>query len=218
MGGELPKQYLEVAGRTLLEHSLRALFACRPITRIIVVLHPHDQRAAALPLLADPRVECARGGAERCDSVLAGLDALAGRAAHNEWVLVHDAARPCVQPADIDSLIRAVVERDTGGILAEPIVDTVKQAGDDGLVTRTLDRSRLWRAQTPQMFRLAELRSALRAAREQDAAVTDEASAMEQAGYPVQLVRGSAGNFKVTVPADLALAGWYLDRAAAGER
>ena len=212
MGGELPKQYLEVSGATLLEHSLRALLACPEISRIIVVLQAGDRRAAGLPLLSDPGVQCVAGGAERCDSVLAGLDALTGQTPERGWVLVHDAARPCVLTADIARLIGEVSAREVGGILAEPIVDTVKQAGEDGLVSRTLDRSRLWRAQTPQMFRLGELRQALQAAREQGLAVTDEASARDRAGYPVQLVPGSPGNLKVTVPADLALAGWYLQR------
>lgn len=212
MGGDLPKQYLEVSGATLLEHSLKALLACSEISRIVVVLHARDRRAAGLSLLSDPRVQCVAGGAERCDSVLAGLDALAGQAPEQSWVLVHDAARPCVLAPDIGRLIQEVSVREVGGILAEPIVDTVKQAGEDGLVSCTLDRNRLWRAQTPQMFRLGELHQALRAAREQGLAVTDEASAMERAGYPVQLVPGSPGNLKVTVPADLALAGWYLQR------
>jgi 2-C-methyl-D-erythritol 4-phosphate cytidylyltransferase len=212
MGGKLPKQYLELAGATLLEHSLSALLDCPEISSVVVVLHAQDRRAADLSLLSDPRVRCVAGGTERCDSVLAGLDVLAERTPEQAWVLVHDAARPCVLAHDIVRLIREVSARAIGGILAEPIVDTVKQAGEDGLVSRTLDRNGLWRAQTPQMFRLGELRQALQTAREQGLAVTDEASAMELAGYPVQLVPGSPSNLKVTVPADLALAGWYLDR------
>ena len=124
--------------------------------------------------------------------------------------------RPCLQATDIDALIRAVIERDTGGILAEPIVDTVKQASGDALVERTLDRTTLWRAQTPQMFRLEELRRALSQALARGSAVTDEASAMELAGYPVQLVVGPAGNLKVTVPEDLPLAAWYLQASVGG--
>ena len=111
-------------------------------------------------------------------------------------------------------MIESVIASGVGGLLAEPIVDTVKQADDDGLVCATLDRGRLWRAQTPQMFRLQELRGALVAARARELAVTDEASAMELAGHPVQLVRGPARNLQVTVPGDLPLAGWYLEQAA----
>ena len=210
MGGELPKQYLEVAGATLLEHSLSALLRCESLEVVAVVLHPDDRRADALSALADTRVRRVVGGAERSDSVLAGLQALAREFAAEDWVLVHDAARPCLRRADLERLIGEVRAGGIGGILAEPIVDTVKLAGDDGLVARTLDRNRLWRAQTPQMFRLGELRAALAAARNRGLAVTDEASAMEMAGHPVRLVAGSPGNLKVTVPDDLQLAAWYL--------
>jgi len=210
MGGDLPKQYIEVAGATLFEHSLRALLACRQLTAVVVALHPEDSRAANLQILDDARVQSVIGGAQRSDSVLAGLDALAQQAAPQDWVLVHDAARPCLQREDSRRLIARVTDSGIGGILAEPIVDTVKQMGEDGLVAATLDRNTLWRAQTPQMFRLGELRDALERAAGQGLAVTDEASAMEMAGYPVQLVAGSSRNLKVTVPADLQLAAWYL--------
>ncbi len=215
MGGTLPKQYLEVSGATLLEHSLRALLSCAAITGIVVPLHPADTRAATLPVLRHPRVSMTTGGAERSASVLAGLDALAAHAAAQDWVLVHDAARPCVQPRDIERLMHAVAASGTGGLLAERIVDTVKQASANALVQCTLDRTALWRAQTPQMFRFAELRQALAQARERALPVTDEASAMELAGFPVQLIAGSASNLKVTVPADLPLAAWYLQVLAA---
>jgi 2-C-methyl-D-erythritol 4-phosphate cytidylyltransferase len=217
MGGDLPKQYQVLAGATMLEHSLGALLACPDITTVAVALHPEDCWADTLDLLRDPRVQCVIGGAQRSDSVLAGLAALAGQAGPEDWVLVHDAARPCVQPGDITHLIDTVRTSGSGGLLAEPIVDTVKEAREDGTVAGTLDRSRLWRAQTPQMFRLQALRDALLAARSKGVAVTDEASAMEAAGHPVQLVPGSPGNLKVTVPADLDLAAWYLGRVAAGE-
>lgn len=212
MGGGVPKQYLEVAGATLLEHSLRALLACPGIDRVVVALHPGDRWAGTIALLGDPHVQRVSGGEQRSDSVLAALDVLAEQVDGQDWVLVHDAARPCVRAPDIARLIDAVAAADTGGILARPIVDTVKLAGEDGLVSATLDRTRLWRAQTPQMFRLGELRAALLQAREQRLAVTDEASAMEAAGYPVKLVPGPRDNLKVTVPEDLPLAAWYLQR------
>lgn len=210
MGGELPKQYLQIAGATLLEHSLRALLGCACIAGVVVALHPQDSEASQLPVFQDPRVHTVTGAEQRSGSVLAGLDALQMLAAPPDWVLVHDAARPCLQSTDIARLIDTVIAGNAGGILAEPIVDTVKQASADALVVRTLDRATLWRAQTPQMFRLNELRNALRQAQEQQQVVTDEASAMELAGYPVQLIVGPPGNLKVTVPADLALAAWYL--------
>jgi 2-C-methyl-D-erythritol 4-phosphate cytidylyltransferase len=217
MGGELPKQYLQLSGATLLEHSLRALLRCQQLAGIVVPLHPQDTRALSLPLLREALVQTVTGAAQRSGSVLAGLDALAERAAPGDWVLVHDAARPCIQSRDIERLIEAVTASGTGGLLAEPIVDTVKQATDQALVLRTLDRATLWRAQTPQMFRLGELRHALEQAQERAVTVTDEASAMELAGFPVQLVEGSSSNIKVTVPTDLPLAAWYL-QAQAGER
>lgn len=210
MGGELPKQYLKVAGSTILEHSLRALLACEQLSAVVVALHPQDARAAALPLLADARVQRVFGGEQRSDSVKAGLQVLSAQAALDDWVLVHDAARPCLQLEDLQRLIKQVTASAIGGILALPMVDTVKQAGVDGLVTRTLDRDTLWRAQTPQMFRLGELLDALERAGPNSPAPTDEASAMEMAGYPVQLVPGSSRNLKVTLPADLELAAWYL--------
>jgi 2-C-methyl-D-erythritol 4-phosphate cytidylyltransferase len=218
MGGEIPKQYLEVAGATIFEHSLRALLACRQISAVVVALHPQDRHATALDILDDPRVQTVVGGAQRSDSVRSGLNTLASQAAPGDWVLVHDAARPCLQVADCDRLITRVRDSGSGGILAEPMVDTVKQAGEDGLVAATLDRHTLWRAQTPQMFRLGELQQALTDAAGKGLEVTDEASAMEMAGYPVQLVTGSARNLKVTIAADLQLATWYLQAQTAGER
>ena len=211
MGAELPKQYLEVAGATMLEHSLSALLACEQLSTVVVALHPQDTRASRLALLADPRVQRVSGGEQRSDSVLAALEALLARTDPEDWVLVHDAARPCLQLAEISGLIERVLATGTGGILAQPIVDTVKLAGEDALVAATLDRNTLWCAQTPQMFRLGELHDALVAAKRQGLPVTDEASAMELAGLPVQLVPGTSRNLKVTLPADLRLAAWYLE-------
>ena len=212
MGGNTPKQYLQIAGTTLLEYSLRALLACEQISTVAVALHPEDSHAETIALLGDPRVRRLDGGAERADSVLAGLVALSREADDADWVLVHDAARPCVTRAEIERLIAAVTGAGCGGILAQPVVDTVKQATREGRVSATLDRSTLWRAQTPQMFRLGELRDALQRSLEEGLAITDEASAMELSGYPVQLVPGSSSNLKVTVPEDLALAAWYLSQ------
>jgi 2-C-methyl-D-erythritol 4-phosphate cytidylyltransferase len=217
MGSDLPKQYLELAGATVLEHSLLALLASDRIAGVVVALHPRDERAAQLSVMNDPRIHTTEGGEQRSDSVLAGLDALAPLAGESDWVLVHDAARPCLSQADLENLIDRVLGDGVGGILAEPVVDTVKLADANGLVQRTLDRDSLWRAQTPQMFRLDALRNALQAASEQGQAVTDEASAMELAGEPVQLVAASPHNLKVTVAADLELAALYLAREQTGE-
>jgi 2-C-methyl-D-erythritol 4-phosphate cytidylyltransferase len=210
MGGGPPKQYLALAGATVLEHSLGALLAQRRLAGVAVALHPQDRQAAQLTCFADSRVITVVGGAERSDSVAAALEALSQAADPGDWVLVHDAARPCVEQRDIERLLDRVIADGIGGILAEPLVDTVKRADAGGRVLETLDRSCLWRAQTPQMFRLGELRDALRKAAAEGARVTDEASAMERAGLPVQLVAGSRRNLKITVPADLSLAAWYM--------
>ncbi|QFU77805.1 2-C-methyl-D-erythritol 4-phosphate cytidylyltransferase [Halioglobus maricola] len=217
MGGDTPKQYLEVAGLSLLEHSLAALLAAPSIASVTIALHPQDGRAADIPLLQDPRVHTVIGGDERADSVLAALQDLANRASTDCWVLVHDAARPGLAPGDVERLVDAVTARQRGGILAEPVVDTVKRSDSNGCVAATLDRTELWRAQTPQMFPLGELIAAMSGALKEGLTVTDEASAMELAGQPVQLVAGAAANLKVTVPADLELVAWYLDRRAKGE-
>lgn len=210
MGADCPKQYLQIKGITILEYSVRALLACPHITSVVVALHADDRQAQTLAILNDPRVEKVHGGEQRSDSVLAALNTLESSARPGDWVLVHDAARPCLLSGDVAKLIQAVTTQDVGGILAEPLMDTVKRADGEARVTATLDRSTLWRAQTPQMFKLGELQGALRTAAEQGLVVTDEASAMELQGYPVQLVSGSPSNLKVTVAQDLALAGWYL--------
>lgn len=210
MTADTPKQYLKIAGKTLLEYSVDTLLRTPGITSITVALRPDDTFAADLQILTDPRVSRVAGGDERADSVLAALYAVAGE--QGDWVLVHDAARPGLRIADVQRLIAAVIAKGEGGILAEPVVDTIKLGDAVGRVEKTLDRSALWRAQTPQMFQLEALISALEAASQRGLAVTDEASAMELAGQPVQLVSGSPANLKVTVPEDLELAAWYLSR------
>lgn len=212
LGATVPKQYLEAGGCTLLEHSLRALLADARVQGVAVALRPGDQRAAGLACLRDPRVLLTDGGAERADSVAAGLAALrAGAGAGADaWVLVHDAARPCLDPASLGALIDAVDASGAGAILAQRVSDTVKRSDDGTTVAATEDRRSLWLAQTPQLFRLGELAAALARA----GAVTDEASAMEAAGHPVGLVPGPRSNLKVTTAEDLVLARCLL---AAGD-
>jgi len=212
MATDIPKQYLHVAGATVLEHSLAALLNCDFIESVVVALNSNDERAAQLPGLNNPRVVMVTGGAQRSDSVLAGLLALESLASPDDWVLVHDAARPCVSLEDISALARLVIDTGVGGILAEAVVDTVKRSDRDNQVLETLPRERLWCAQTPQMFRLASLRAALESASLEGLPVTDEASAMELAGEPVQLVPGSSSNLKITLPQDLPLAEFYLSQ------
>ncbi|MEM1153996.1 MAG: 2-C-methyl-D-erythritol 4-phosphate cytidylyltransferase [Pseudomonadota bacterium] len=210
MGAATPKQYLEVEGKTILEHSISALLGSERIAKVIVALAPRDERAGKLAVLQDDRIDCVEGGEQRSDSVLAALELLRSCGDLEDWVLVHDAARPCLDESDLNRLIETVMASDIGGILAERMADTVKMATDGNRVLRTLDRNRLWRAQTPQMFRLGPLLAALQSAAKEGVAITDEASAMELAGHPVQLVEGSPGNMKVTLPAHLALIGGYL--------
>lgn len=202
VGTRLPKQYLALAGRTMLEWSVDALLATRWIERVVVVVAPDDQRAAVL-FEGRARVEVlARGGLTRRDTVLAGIESLARRAHSSDWVLVHDAARPALETASLARLRDALAGSPVGGLLALPVTDTVKRTLDDHRsVAQTLDREQLWIAQTPQMFRLGALRDALAVY----ADVTDEASAIERAGHAPVLVEGARTNFKVTSAEDLEL-------------
>ncbi len=205
MGASTAKQYLPLRGRPLLAHSLAPLLRCPRIEALVLVIAAGDTRwqEAVAP---GPRILTAPGGAERCHSVLSGLDALAGRAAADDWVLVHDAARPCLAQADLEALFAEIGDDPVGGLLALPLADTLKQADDEHRVAATVPRAGLWRALTPQMFRYGLLRDALAAAVAAGEAVTDEAAAMERAGHRPALVAGSGANLKVTTPEDLALA------------
>lgn len=207
MGAATPKQYLAVHGRTLLELSVEAVLADPRVSGCMVALAPGDPRAEELPLFHDPRVRACVGGATRAQSVRRGIEALA--CADGDWVLVHDAARPCLPAAALAELIDRVLEAGEGGLLAQPQTDTLKRADDDGRVRETLPRQGLWRAQTPQMFPAAALATALDAAAAAGLEITDEAMAMEHAGHAVRLVPGPACNIKVTYPEDLsAVAAW----------
>ncbi len=212
----LAKQYLPLAGATVLEHALAPFLSHAGVAGIVVVLAGEDERFRSLAVSSHARVSTAIGGAQRAHSVLNGLDSLANRAAAHDWVLVHDAARPCLTLADLERLIAALEHDEVGGLLALPAGDTLKQqAGAQARSAGTIDRSRIWRAQTPQMFRFESLRTALREAVHQGLAVTDEASAMEARGFAPRLVTGAARNIKVTVPEDLELAEAILhDRRA----
>lgn len=208
MGDERgPKQYIPLGVKPMLGHSIDALLADGRISRVFVVVAPADNRWRELRL-DDGRVEfLAVGGASRAETVRNGLAAVAGRVDDDDRVLVHDAARPCLGAPELAKLIDEAGADDSGGLLAVPLSDTVKRA-DDGRVAATLDRSSLWCAQTPQLFRIGSLRAALAGAA---SAVTDDASAMEQAGHVPLLVAGVSTNLKVTTPEDLVLACAVLD-------
>jgi 2-C-methyl-D-erythritol 4-phosphate cytidylyltransferase len=215
-GGTVPKPYLRIAGRTLLEHCLRTLTSVAGIAGGVAVLAFGDRRFERLPATVRRRVVAVAGGPTRALSVLNGLQALI-TADEKDWVIVHDAARPCVPRQDVSSLISACRRDAVGGLLALPIADTVKQADDDGRSLRTLPRERLWRAVTPQMFRYGLLLRALSQALAEGFDPTDEAAAIEKLGQRPRLVVGSPLNFKITRPADLPLAEAVL-RAARRHR
>ena len=211
MGAEIPKQYLTLAGQTVLEHSLDVLLACERIATVVLVLSADDERWPEIKdRYKDSRVETVTGGAERCHSVLNGLEHLAGTAGVDDWVLVHDAARPCVRRQDIEMLMTRLEDHAVGGLLGVPVADTMKQVDSDSMILKTVERDGLWRALTPQMFRLGPLRDALQQAIASGVMVTDDAAAMEMAGYRARMVEGQADNIKITRPADLQLAEFYL--------
>ena len=203
-GAGLPKHYLPLAGRPLIHHSLMTLCQSPRIERVVVVLAPDDELWNTHDWQAlGPRLETAySGGATRAESVLAGLTMLATAAAEDDWVLVHDAARPCLSGAMLDALLGELADDPVGGLLAVPVAETLKREDTDGRVEATVVREGLWQAQTPQMFRYGVLSGALAMQR----AVTDEAGAIEAAGLRPKLVKGDATNLKVTYPADLPLA------------
>jgi len=205
-----PKQYLPLAGQPLIRHALATLCATPAIAHVFVVLAPDDTlwpAAAMAPLGGKLRVlRC--GGETRAESVANGLRAMAVELGDiaDDWVLVHDAARPCLTVPMVEKLIAEVGQDDAGGLLAVPVADTLKQAGAGGRILRTVPRDGLWQAQTPQMFRHRLLLDALAAAPQ----VTDEAGAVEALGLSPRLVAADVSNLKVTYPLDLQLAEWIL--------
>lgn len=203
-GAEQPKQYLPLAGRPLIHHTLQALCRSPHIERVLVVLAPDDVHWRGYDWRdLGPKLETVyAGGATRAESVLAGLRAAETAVADDDWVLVHDAARPCLSQAMLESLIGELADDPVGGLLAVPVADTLKRSDGEDRVTATEPRDGLWQAQTPQMFRYAPLLAALAAGH----AVTDEAGAIEAFGLRPKLVRSDTTNLKVTFPADLSLA------------
>jgi 2-C-methyl-D-erythritol 4-phosphate cytidylyltransferase len=210
MGGELPKQYLSLDGRPLLYRALESLCRHPGIERVFIVLAPGDAHFAKLDWhpLTDKLVPLYCGGEARAASVFNGLLAASDEIEVDDWVLVHDAVRPCLSPDALERLITELRNEATGGLLALPVVDTLKRGDADSFVVQTESREHLWQAQTPQMFRYRLLIEALRGIA--PALATDEARAIEQLGLKPKLVRGDARNLKVTYPHDLALAEMIL--------
>ncbi|MBU3697348.1 2-C-methyl-D-erythritol 4-phosphate cytidylyltransferase [Dechloromonas sp.] len=207
-GAEKPKQYLDLLGRPLIYHTLAVLTACPDIERVWVVLSPDDRDWGQHDWSElGPKLETLRcGGTTRAESVTNGLQAAAMVATDDDWVLVHDAARPCLSLAMLDALFSELADDPVGGLLAVPVADTIKRADGEQRVVATEPRDGLWQAQTPQMFRYGQLKKAL----EMTSNVTDEAGAIEAAGIQPRLVKADSTNLKVTYPADLALAAMIL--------
>lgn len=212
MRADRPKQYLPLLGKSVIEQTIDCFIDHPRVAGITVALSPDDGYWPELAVSRSPRITRAEGGAERCHSVLNALDALQAKADQNDWVLVHDAARPCLTRGDLDKLIAELSNDEVGGILAVPVRDTMKRGDGTGHIARTEERNDLWHALTPQMFRFGLLRNALQRALADDFVVTDEASAIEHIGLKPRLVEGRADNIKVTRPEDLALAGYFLER------
>jgi 2-C-methyl-D-erythritol 4-phosphate cytidylyltransferase len=214
-GTPLPKQYQMLAGCTVIEHAVRALAKHPAIEAVYVVLAADDQRFAACDWSAvkPPVRPLYCGGPSRAASVFNGLMAINGCMDSNDWVLVHDAARPCLSLRELERLFDELLADDVGGLLALPVTDTLKQADASTRVNATVARDGLWRALTPQMFRYRLLVEALH--RSLQAPVTDEASAIERLGLKPRLVEGAATNIKVTFPEDLMLAQAILSRGGA---
>lgn len=218
MQADCPKQYLKIAGKSIIEHTISNLLLHPQVNQVVVVISNDDNTFSQLPIAKHPHIKTVIGGKERSDSVLAGLNSLPN---HEKWVLVHDAARPCLAQTDLTKLLQLAEIGNSGGILATSVRDTMKRAFHQSVdeqrnqqrtVEKTESRENLWHAMTPQFFPLATLKKALNLAASQNALITDEASAIELLGEDVLLVEGRASNIKVTQPEDLLLAEFYLSQ------
>jgi 2-C-methyl-D-erythritol 4-phosphate cytidylyltransferase len=212
MNADRPKQYLLLANKTILEHTLSRILTLPDLAGIVVPLSKDDNHWTSLTILQHPLVHTIHGGESRADSVLNGLNYLADKVHEQDWILVHDAARPCVTRLSIQKLCDELAESETGGILAVPVSDTLKQIGDHNQIQLTVDRKHLWQAQTPQMFRYGLLRDCLIQAIAKGKNITDESSAIELCGYKSKVVEGRSDNIKVTRADDLLLAEFILSQ------
>nr|WP_296209420.1 2-C-methyl-D-erythritol 4-phosphate cytidylyltransferase [Gilliamella sp.] len=210
MNSQIPKQYLKVGSKTVLEHTLNKLLTHPQIAQVIVVISSEDNIFNTLSIAQHDKIKVALGGKTRADSVLAGLKLLNDE----QWALVHDAARPCVTHCDITRLIETVTTKKQGGILATRVSDTIKRAcqNNDTIIDYSEDRTYLWGAATPQLFNAGELKSCLQQALNDHVAITDEASAIEYCGGHPLLIECRGDNIKITRPEDLALATFYLTK------
>lgn len=208
MQQSIPKQYLSLNGQTVIEHTLAVFVDRADIDSVMVCLSVDDQTFKTLPIVDHEKVSVTAGGESRAQSVLNGLRSI--NAASNDWVLVHDAARPCLSQRLLDNLLNQLAEDEVGGILAMPAKDTLKRSDAKGQIAETVDRSIIWQAQTPQMFRHGVLIDCLERAMQSGIDITDEASALEAFSYKPKLVKSDARNLKITTPEDLALAEFFV--------
>ncbi len=212
MQADVPKQYLSINHKTILEHTLERFCSHPKIEGVVVVISGNDDVWKSLGISSHPKITVVDGGVERCHSVLNGLRALSDNANNNDWVLVHDAVRPCLRTEDIDRLMNTLDGHGVGGLLGLPVRDTMKRADNTGTIQETVDREGLWHALTPQMFHLGSLVDSLENALANDLIVTDEAQAIELNGLQPVLVEGHPDNIKITRKNDLALAELFLSQ------
>ena len=203
MGSDIPKQYLELLGKTVIEHTVERFLSHDCTKGIVVVLNQNDQYWCDLNISKTEKIMTTTGGKERCDSVLCGLKKLSGLIASKDWVMVHDAARPCLKKIDIDRLLASFDNNSAGSILASPVRDTMKRSDESGYIIETVERNKLWHALTPQAFQFDILTRALESAISQGITVTDEAQAVEILGVKPLLVQGENNNIKITHMNDL---------------
>ncbi len=212
MGASIPKQFLELGHRMVLEHSLESLWSALEFEGLVLVSHAHPALASLSERYYGHKLIRADGGRERCHSVLNGLNALSESAQADDWVLVHDAARPCVRQHDLRLLVDTLTDHAVGGLLGTPAHNTMKKTDAQGVIIETVERSSLWHAYTPQMFRYGLLQAALMKSLADGYEVTDESSAMEHAGHRPLMVEGHADNIKITRSEDLPLAEYFLQQ------
>ncbi len=216
MAADIPKQYLKIHDKSILQTTIEAMASSKRFEGVFVGLNPDDRYFSSLSIESEAPIATYIGGAERAETVLAGLNALSPLAASDDWVWVHDAARPRISESEISDLEEELRKTDVGALLVLPSTDTMKQQSRDGEL-KTVDRTTLWRAQTPQVFRYGKLLEALKAGLSADWVITDESSAIERAGFAPRLVVGNGRNIKVTLPEDLAVAEQSFIREKLGQ-
>lgn len=212
VGASIPKQYLKIAGKTILAHAIDPFVKNRRIAGITIALHPHDEYFDALSIKSSSdKIQVMEGGETRAHSVLNALNSIVARMNHGDYVLVHDAARPCLTTHDLNKLIDVCMNHEIGGIIGSRVSDTIKHVEDNNIIA-TINREHVWRAYTPQMFKYDLLRNAIESALKNNVCITDEASAIEYLGHQSCMVEGDASNIKVTTAEDIALAEIYLQK------